>query len=80
MGPLGQAAERLERLRGHAQLVEGHRPAAAVQQPQHDRLPVQRRHGRHPEIELTLFQPHADPPVLRRPPLRDVQLGEQLHP
>ena len=56
------------------------RPAAAVEEPEHHRFPVQRRHGGDPEIELARLEPHPDPPVLRLAPLRDVQLGQQLDP
>ena len=77
---LSKAPERVKRLRRHAQLVESHRSPAAVEQPQHHRLAVERRHRRHAQVQLALLEPHPDAPILRRPPLGDVQLCEQLDP
>ncbi len=75
---LGQPAEGVERPGRHTQLVQRDRPSAAVEEPQHDRLAVQRGDGRDAQVQLALLQPHADPAVLRYPSLGDVELREQL--
>ena len=75
---LCEAAERVERRGRHAQLVEPDGPPAAIQQSQHDRLTVERGHRRDPQVQLALLQAHPDAPVLRRAPLGDVQLGQEL--
>ena len=75
---LGELAERVERFRRHPQLVESDRSSAPIEQAEDDRLPVEGRDGRDPEVELALFEAHADPPILGRPALGDVQLREQL--
>src|SRR5579885_1942043 len=80
--PVGLHDELLElreRVRGEAEGLEVHDDARAIEDAHHDALAVERRQRRDPQIDLPPHHAQLDPPVLRQPPLGDVELRHDLH-
>ncbi len=67
-----------ERLPGEAQLGDAGERGRPVEDAQHDVLAVDRGERGDAEIEVAAEHGHADPPVLRQTPLRDVERGHDL--
>ena len=78
VGLLQRLEEAPERVVEEAQLGEVERHAALVEDPHHDALAVHRRHRRHAQVDLLALHAQPDAPVLRQPPLGDVEVREDL--
>ena len=61
-----------------AHVFEAEADAGAVEHPHHQALAVHRGHRRQAQIEFVALDPRLDAPVLRQPPLGDVEVRQQL--
>ena len=63
-----------------SELRQGDQRAAPVEQPHNQLFAPNGLDGRHPHVELSTINVHADLAVLRPPPLNDVHTGHDLYP
>ena len=61
-----------------AKRIDGEKNGAAVEEPEDEALPVDRRHGGNPDVDAAVPHPDAYPPVLGKAALGDVHLRHQL--
>ncbi len=77
---LQHAPEAAQFTLGHAQLAHPAQGCVLPQQPQHQRLAMQHRNHRNPDVHLHLLDPDLDAPILRQPLFSNVQVAENLDP
>ena len=65
---------------GHAERLDVHHDRVLVEDPHHDALAVDRRQRHDAQVDVVAVDGQADAPVLRDPPLGDVELGHDLDP
>ncbi len=78
--PADHFLDRAPVVRVQSELPELDETAALLQQAEADALAVDRRHGRHADIDILPIHADADPAVHGHPLLGDVHVGHHLEP